>query len=133
VRVVLDTNVIVAGLVASGLCHELIEEYLPRHEPILSGALWDELEATLTQKLGLDPDDLPFLHLYRGIATWVEPDVLGSRVSRDPDDDVVLGTAVAGGAEVIVSGDEDLLTLGSFAGVEIWSPRQFLEHLTRCD
>lgn len=129
-RVVVDTNVIVAGLVASGLCHELIEDHLPRQEPILSTPLWEELETTLTQKLGLEPDELPFLHLYRGIATWVEPVALESPVSRDPDDDVVLGTALAGGAEAIVSGDEDLLTLVSFAGVEIWSPRQFLERLT---
>jgi putative PIN family toxin of toxin-antitoxin system len=130
VRVVFDTNVIVAGLVASGLCHEVIEEHLPRHEPILSPPLWSELLATLAQKLGLELDDLPFLHLYRGIATWVEPVAFETPVSRDPQDDIVLGTALAGDAEVIVTGDDDLLTLATFADIEIWSPRQFLERLS---
>lgn len=47
-------------------------------------------------------------------------------VCRDPDDDWVLATALAGEAEAIVSGDADLLTLGSHAGIQILSPRQFV-------
>ena len=42
---------------------------------------------------------------------------------------VVLATAVAARANVIVTGDQDLLVLGSFEGVAIVSPRQFLERL----
>ena len=38
-RVVFDTNVIVAGLVAEGLCREVVEMHLPEHTPILSSAL----------------------------------------------------------------------------------------------
>jgi predicted nucleic acid-binding protein len=44
---------------------------------------------------------------------------------RDPDDLPVLGTAVAGGASVLVTGDEDLLTLHEFQGIVILSPREF--------
>ena len=42
-RLVLDTNVVVAGLVSEGLCHELVEAHLPDHTAILSRILWDEL------------------------------------------------------------------------------------------
>ncbi|HEX9670444.1 MAG TPA: putative toxin-antitoxin system toxin component, PIN family [Thermoanaerobaculia bacterium] len=49
---------------------------------------------------------------------------------RDPDDDWVLATAVAGEAEVIVTGDGDLLDLRSYRGIAILSPRAFLERLS---
>lgn len=126
-KVVFDSNVIVAGLVARGLCHELIEVHLPLQEAILSAVLWDELETALREKFELQPRELPFLDLYHRHATWVEPEELEGPVSRDPSDDWVLATALAGQATLIVTGDDDLLTLESFAGVEIVTPRQFLE------
>jgi predicted nucleic acid-binding protein len=46
---------------------------------------------------------------------------------RDPDDLPVLGTSVAGQADYLVTGDQDLLTLRSFHGVAIVSPREFYE------
>ena len=49
------------------------------------------------------------------------------RSCRDADDDWVLATAVAGQAEVILTGDNDLLKMRAFQGVVIPSPRQFLE------
>ena len=126
-RIVFDTNVIVAGLVARGLCHELIETHLPLHEPGLSTALWDELVGALRDKFGLEPRQLPFLDLYRRHATWVEPEELGGSVSRDPSDDLVLATALSSQATLIVTGDDDLLTLGTFRGIETVNPRQFFE------
>lgn len=130
-KLLLDTNVVIAGLVAQGLCHELIAEHLPRHEAIFSDELWDELVRTLREKFGLEPGQMPFLDLYRRHATWVEPRALESAVSRDPSDDRVLATAVAGDAEVLVTGDDDLLVLKSFGRVEILSPREFLERDAR--
>lgn len=49
--------------------------------------------------------------------------------SRDPDDDKFLGLAVAGEAEVIVSGDQDLLVLDPFHGARMVRPRTFVEEL----
>ena len=127
-KVVFDTNVIVAGLAVRGLCHELIELHLPLHESILTRDLRDELLSALRHKLGLEPAELPFLDLYRRHSTWVTPVPLDHRVCRDPDDDRVLAAALAGEAEAIVTGDGDLLVLGAFEGVEILTPRGFLEH-----
>jgi hypothetical protein len=126
VRVVLDTNVIVAGIVAEGLCREILEIHVPEHTVILSQTLWDELLATLRRKFGLTPDDLPILALYRQHADWCKPSKLAEAICRDPDDDWVLATAREGRAEAIVSGDADLLTLKSYAGIEVISPRQFV-------
>ena len=47
---------------------------------------------------------------------------------RDPKDTIVLAAALAGTAEVIVTGDQDLLVLGRFKGVEILTPADFLGH-----
>ena len=49
------------------------------------------------------------------------------KASRDPDDDKFLALAIAGAAEVIVSGDKDLLVLDPFWGVRIVRPRAFVE------
>lgn len=125
-RVVFDTNVVVAGIVAEGLCREILEIHVPEHTAILSNVLWDELVVTLRRKFGLTPDDLPILALYRQHADWYEPAKLAETVCRDPDDDWVLATALAGGADAIVSGDADLLTLASYSGIEMLSPRQFV-------
>ena len=130
-KVVFDTNVVIAGIVAEGLCREILEIHVPEHEVILSQVLWDELAATLRRKFGLTPDDLPILALYRQHSTWCEPAALADEVCRDADDDWVLATAVAGEAEAIVSGDADLLTLSSYLGIEILSPRQFVSRQMR--
>ena len=130
-RVVFDTNVIVAGIVAEGLCREILEEHVPANTPVLSQRLWDELVERSQTKFDLDPDDLPILGLYRKHATWVEPSKLEPPVCRDPDDDWVLATALAGEAESIVSGDDDLLVLRRYRGMAILSPRRFLERLNR--
>lgn len=130
-KLVFDTNVVVAGIVAEGLCREILEIHVPEHDVILSQVLWDELVATLRRKFDLAPEDLPILALYRQHSTWCEPAALAEAVCRDPDDDWVLATAVAGGAEAIVSGDADLLTLSSSLGIEILSPRQFVSRQMR--
>jgi len=126
-KVVFDTNVLVAGLVAEGLCREIVETHLPAHTPLLSEPLWEELEAVLREKFDLEPAELPLLELYRRQASWVEPPSLEGNVCRDPEDDWVLATALAGEADAIVSGDRDLLDLVSFEGIPILSPRGFLE------
>lgn len=129
-KVVFDTNVVVAGIVAEGLCREILEIHVPDHHVVLSQVLWDELVATLKRKIGLAADDLPVLALYRQLAEWCEPAKLAEPVCRDPDDDAVLSAALAGGADAIVTGDADLLTLGSYSGIEIISPRQFVARQT---
>jgi predicted nucleic acid-binding protein len=56
---------------------------------------------------------------------------LPERVCRDKHDDIVLATALAGKADFIVTGDDDLLALKKFRGIRILSPRNFLEFLDR--
>jgi putative PIN family toxin of toxin-antitoxin system len=129
VRIVFYTNVLVSGILTEGLCREIVEIHLPDHTPILSRRLWDELVKVLEEKFGLTPDGLPLLGLYHRLATWVEPSELKPPVCRDRDDDWVLATALAGEADAIVTGDDDLLSLRRHRSLAILSPRQFLKRL----
>jgi putative PIN family toxin of toxin-antitoxin system len=130
VIVVLDTNVIVAALVAKGLCHEVVVRALGSCTVATSAYLLDELERTLREKFTLGPASVAFLEQLQLRVRIVDPAPLGAPVSRDADDDVVLATAVAAGAALIVSGDQDLLVIGRHNGIDIVSPRDFLRRLS---
>ena len=127
--VVLDTNVIVAALVAKGLCHEVVVRALGSSAVVSSPALLDELEQTLRAKFTLGPAATAFLEQLRLRVHLVTPATFANLVSRDADDDVVLATAVAAKATVIVTGDLDLLVLRRYNGIDIVTPRDFLSRL----
>jgi len=131
VRVVLDTNVFIAAVVSDGLCRDLVRVRVLPHTIVTSEPLLRELRSTSRNKFAVDPDELPLLRQLQEEAEIVAPVRLDERVCRDEDDDMVLTTAIAGKADVIVTGDEDLLVLRKFGGIKILSPRQFLELLDR--
>lgn len=129
--VVLDTNVMVAALVTNGLCHEVLHRAVRLRILASSTALMQELEATLQRKFKISPAVSAFLTTARRHIRLVEPVSLPMPVCRDTDDDVVLATAVAAQANLIVTGDQDLLVLKSHAEIRIVSPREFLAWLDR--
>jgi putative PIN family toxin of toxin-antitoxin system len=131
VRLVCDTNVLIAGLVADGLCRDIVKRRLPRHELFTSKALLAELNEKLRDKFGVDPDSVPFIKTYRDRATIIRPAALAASVCRDRDDNEVLAVATAAKATAIVTGDKDLLTLKTHGGIPILSPRLFVELLDR--
>lgn len=130
-KLVCDTNVLIAALVADGLCRDIVKRRLPRMALYTSKELLEELESVLRVKFRADLAALPFLRIYRERVILVEPVKLKKRICRDPDDDVVLGTAKAAGANAILTGDEDLLVLRSFEGIAIVSPRAFVVSVDR--
>jgi len=127
VRLVVDTNVLIAGLVADGLCRDIVKRRLPACELFTSRALLDELAEILREKFDTRSQDLPLLQVYEAEATIVRPKPLPKPICRDTDDDEVLATAVAARAEIILTGDDDLLALEEFQGVRILSPRKFVQ------
>jgi len=127
-KVVLDVNVLIAAEAARGLCLDVVVDCLARHEIILCNEMLVQMRRALGRKLGAPREMVDRLDaLYREQSRIVTPLDVPRSACRDPDDLPVLGTALAGGASVIVTGDNDLLVLGSFGGTRIITPRRFLE------
>jgi len=129
VRVVLDTNVVVAALVAEGLCREVLHRGVRLRALATSRPLMDGLEATLKRKFKITPAAAAFLEAFPKQVLLVDPEPLPKSVCRDPDDDLVLATAVGASATAIVTDDDDLLVLRNYSGIEICTLRRFLEQL----
>lgn len=125
-RLVLDANVLIAAFVARGLCADVLEHCIREHTPVASPAILDEVHRNLVAKIRVsDRDANAAVRLLRERLELFEPVALAAPVCRDPDDDVVLGTTVAAGADAIVTGDRELLDLGTFQAMRILSPRTF--------
>lgn len=125
-RLVLDANVLIAAFVARGVCAELLEYCVREHEPVTSTAILEEVRRNLVAKINVtSPQADQAVRLLRTRFETVEPVALEARVCRDADDDAVLGTAIAGRCDAIVTGDRDLLDLTTFREVAIVSPRGF--------
>lgn len=125
-RLVLDTNVLIAAFIARGTCNELLEHCVREHTLIGSGYILREFEDKLVEKFDCSRREA---REARGLLATrtiiVEPDPLQKQVCRDPDDDNILAAAAAGGCACIVTGDKGLLTLGAFQGIDIIAPRDF--------
>ena len=130
-RVVFDTNVLYSALAAKGFCEEVLDEAAGDCVTIWSNPLKQELESLLARRHKIGPATRVALEAYVDLCEFVEPQPLPARVCRDKSDDIVLATALAGKADVIVTGDDDLLVLKRFRGIRIVSPRQFLESLSQ--
>lgn len=133
-NLVLDTNVLIAAFIAKGSCHTIVEQCLRIHSCITSEFILNELREKLTQKFKyLDKDVAAVESLLRTRMRVVEPVTLESNVCRDPDDEMILGTAIAGNAACIVTGDKDLLILKKFGTIDILSPSEFEAYATQFD
>jgi uncharacterized protein len=126
VRAVIDTNVLLSGLLWRGPPHALIEHARAGMLTVVSSpALLAELAEviarvkfqTILARSNTNPERM--LAELQQLAEIVDPPPLTAPVSRDRDDDAVLALAVACQADLIVSGDADLLTLGAHAGIPI--------------
>jgi putative PIN family toxin of toxin-antitoxin system len=132
VRAVIDTNVLLSGLIWRGTPHALVEQVRDGTLSLVSSpALLAELPVitrtkfrTALARSNTSPEQM--LAELRLLAEIVEPPPLLVPVSRDPDDDAVLALAVASQPDLIVSGDADLLTLRIHAGIPIVTPAEAL-------
>jgi len=129
VRAFLDTNVLVAAFATRGLCSDVVRAVLAGHELVLSSTVLDELTRTLIDKIRVpEPTVREVVAFLRGSASLADTPSNSLPVAvRDPDDAVILGEALASGADVLVTGDKDLLEAGQVPGIRILDPRGFWE------
>lgn len=127
-KIIFDTNVIIAAFATRGLCHSIFELCVDRHTVILSVELLAEIELNLRKKLKLPNTIISEILAYLGdIASVEEIDEIVKGICRDPDDDKLLGLAKKTNAEYIITGDEDLVVLQEFCSTKIVRPREFWE------
>ena len=125
-KIVLDSNVIIAAFAARGLCNALFESCLGNHDIILCEEILSEIANNLKRKIRL-PDDVihQILILLRSHATLVTPQKVDIKACRDKKDLMVLGSAIAGKVQYVITGDKDLLLVGKFKDIKIVDPRTF--------
>jgi putative PIN family toxin of toxin-antitoxin system len=132
VKVVLDSSVLItASISRAGVCAELLEDVLTHHELVISDFIAEEFSRKLRDKFNFPESDVRQLRRFLArMASTVVPTDLPDNVCRDSEDVPVLGTAVAGGASVLVTVDKDLLALGEFQGITIIKPGEFWQKTT---
>lgn len=124
----MDTNVLLAAFLAEGLCAKLL--LLARRgdfDLYTCPSVRDELEEVSTHKFKVNPEEIKETRaLFAEAAPSVTP-VAGSlperQTCRDRDDDHVLACARATAADYIVSGDRDVLDVGTWQGITVVTPR----------
>ena len=129
-RVFLDTNVIISATATRGLCADVFREVLLSHELIISEPLLTEVSRVLSAKFGADAEMIEsVIRILKQDTIFSQPLDLPDVTIRDRDDLLILASALAGRAEVLITGDKELLSLGSIYNLEIISPRQFWEKI----
>lgn len=135
-RAVIDTNVLLSGFLWRGAPHELLEQVRNGNLTLISSpALLAELadvisrpkfDAILMRSNTSRNRTLDELHQ---LVEVIEPPPLPQPVCRDADDDAVLATAIAEQADLIVSGDDDLLSLKTHQGIHIITPTEAVQRV----
>ncbi|MFC1573122.1 putative toxin-antitoxin system toxin component, PIN family [Candidatus Eisenbacteria bacterium] len=125
-RVFLDTNVLVSAFATRGLCADVMRQVLAEHVLVTGEVVLRELRKALRVKLKVPAETIEEIeHFLRECEVVPKPSAPSAVKVRDPDDRWVLASALAGQADVLVTGDKDLLTLGKQAPLRIVDPRGF--------
>lgn len=129
-RVLLDTNVLVSALATRGLCADLYRLVVAEHDLIVGEVVLEELRRVLGAKFRLPPERVAEVEeLLRTHEVAVRPDAPDEVTVRDADDAWVLATARAANVDVLVTGDDDLLTVTEQLPFRVLSPRAFWEEV----
>ena len=133
-RAVIDTNVLLSALLWGGKPHALLEQVRNGAVTLISSpALLAELARVIDRPkfdvilLRTNTSRAQTLAEVRLLAEVIDPPPLAQPVCRDKDDDAVLALAIAAQADIVISGDDDLLCLASFEGIPILMPAQALQ------
>ena len=131
-RVFFDTNVLVSAFATRGLCADTLRLVLAEHELVTGEVIIEELRRTLSRRFRVPKRTLDeveqFLRAHKVVAI---PDELPDCPVPDRSDLVVLASAIAADADVLVTGDKDLLDVASEIPMRVVDPRGFWDLLRK--
>ncbi len=129
-KVFLDTNVLVSAIATRGLCADVLREVLTSHKFIISAHLLKELRQVLQRKFRVPASlTVEFINLLQQDSILSKPANLPDVNIKDKDDLIILASALKANADLLVTGDKELLALGKIGNLDIVSPRSFWERL----
>lgn len=126
--VVFDSGVWISALQFEGIPLVAVESALNKHRVAICDPILGEVRSTLEEKFGWTKQELDEILAFYHPSTFavrIRGELRG--ICRDPKDDMILECAVVAKADLIVSGDKDLLVLKQHRGIRILNPRAFLE------
>ena len=131
-RVVIDTNVVISGVFFSGVPYMILEAWRDGQIDIVtSPEILEEYRRvgeTLHKEYPII-DTESFLSLLAVQSEIVIAPELTEQVCEDQEDDKFLACALAGGCEIIISGDKHLRKVSGHKGLKVMTPREFLEEV----
>lgn len=124
-RVVLDTNVLIAAALKGGLADQILRLATSRQlSLIISQEILEELSEKLLSKFTWKDGEVSlYIETLKEISEIVSPSKKLDVISKDPDDNKILEAALEGRAELIVSIDQDLLKLKKYKDIGIIHPK----------
>ncbi|HJX23620.1 MAG TPA: putative toxin-antitoxin system toxin component, PIN family [Candidatus Bathyarchaeia archaeon] len=132
-RVVIDTNVLVSAFINNGKARKLVLKLLQEHTVISSSQMLAELADVLSRdKFSVTSSQVDrFISILAGKAKMVSVHSSSKVIPEDPDDDIVLNTALSGKADYIVSGDKHLLKIACCEKTQILSVNEFIQIIAK--
>jgi putative PIN family toxin of toxin-antitoxin system len=127
VRAVPDTNILISAFIWGGNPARLLEAAIDGEVQLfISQPIMDELVRVINRK-GFEAKVPQILDYLGKISTMVEPALTLNAVKDDPKDNHIVECAVAAKANVIITGDKDLLRMGQYEGIQILQVSDFLQ------
>ena len=127
-KIILDTNVIIAAFSSHGLCSLLFELSLDKYNIIISTHILNELKKNFSKKIKLPLERITeiinYLKLHCSLYDYQK---FNTQICKDKDDDEILALGKFSNAKYIVTGDKDLLILKEYENIKIITPRRFWE------
>jgi len=125
---VFDTNVLIAAIITEGICSKLLHRARAEEFSLISCPfIMKELQHVLSKKFRLPNEDIDVAKepIREAIYQVIEQNLKITNVCRDAADDNIIACAVSAKADYLVTGDADLLVIGSYQGIKIVTPRDF--------
>ena len=129
-KAVLDTNVFISGVFFKGPPHQILKAWREGTLAfVISAEIFDEYRrvASILSKKYAAIDLQDILEFIEREVDFIETVPLPEQITNDPDDEKFLACALTSGARIIISGDKHLLDVSGYKGIDVYTPRAFVD------